>query len=348
MSEFAVNTESLRGCATQLTGVESQLEEIQSRLRMLQLGCVLQIRASSTMISRLQECANAVSNQGNDLGKLSEGLTAVAALYDTYERRLSEPSTGEAGQNAGAGEDASADWLSTLAEGSNEVVGLLLRLLGRSNAVFGILNALFNFGQGEHASGLRYGFNSLARIFDAFDGNGSASWFDTLMGFTPNTADDLGDAWSRWLNNMGLGDSSNTNGASVVCRWLGYAMSFVAEGVSNYQEYDGDMGVRFWSETLLEGVVDVGVGVGVGLLASALLPATWPAIAVGAVGGLVIWGVDSVCEWITGEDLSDLIVDPILDTAENVIDGVVDVAQDVGRAIVDGAEAVCNWFGNLF
>lgn len=353
MSEFAVHTERLRGCASQLTGVEGQLEDICARLRMVQLGCILQIRASSTMITHLQNCADAVSRQSDDFGRLSDGINAVALLYDTYERRLLEPSSGTVGNSSSAGdtENASGSWLSELGFWTGEIADALLQILGGNSVVFGLLSALFDFGEGEHWNGLQSIFGGLANVFDtigeAVGGEGTVDWFADVFGFNASNIDDFGDAWSHWLDDMGLG-SNPGNGASVVCRWAGYALSFVIEGFDNYGEYGGDMGARFWSETILEGAVDVGVGVGVGLLAAALLPASWPAIAVGAVGGLVVWGVDSVCEWLTGGDFSDLIVDPILDTAEVVIDGVVDVAQNVGRTIADGAEAVCNWFGSLF
>ena len=351
MSEFAVYTDRLRGCASQLTGVERQMEEIRTRLQTVQLGSILQIRASSTMIARLRQCTDAVTRQGNDLGKLSDGLTAIATLYDTFERRLSEPSTGENGNTSGTGtvEDASGSWLSGLGFIAGEVTDALLQILGGDNGVFGLLSALFDFGEGEHLNGLQSMFGGLGNIIDSIGtiagSNGTVNWFDELFGLNASGIDDFGDAWASWLDDMGLGGSSN--GASVgaaACRWIGYGLSFVIEGVDNYQDYGGDMGVGFWTETILEGTIDVGLGIGAGVVAAALLPATWPAVVVGAAGGLAVWGLDALCEWATGEDFSDL----VLDVGEQLVDGVVDTARNVGRTIADGAEAVCNWFGSLF
>ena len=149
MSEFAVYTDSLRGCASQLTGVESQLEDIRSRLSGIQLGCILQIRASSTMINRLRSCANAVGNESIDLGKLSDTLNTIARLYDTYEGRLAEPSTGTAGNNtSGNGtvdENASNWWGAGVRYSIDTKLGPLSLDVSSSN-ISRKVNLYFSFG----------------------------------------------------------------------------------------------------------------------------------------------------------------------------------------------------------
>lgn len=343
MSQFAVNTDYLRGYANELEAARRTMDNIHDRLRMVQLGSVLQMNASFTMISRLSDCSAAVGNQADNLWKLTRGLNEIADLYDRFERDLTTPQP--------ATDNGPSGWWDWIVDGTNTVISEVFEILGGGSGIFGILGCLFEGVNGDWLQSIQHllsgGSGVVGAVFDLF-GDTSPNWMEAFFGRATNPHSFSG-AWNEFLDDMRIGGSRTAGqNASALCRWAGYALSFVMEGVDNYAEYHGDMGARFWSETLLEGAVDVGVGIGAGVLAAALLPATWPAVAVGAVGAGAVWLVDSVCEWTTGQDLSDLIVDPILNYAERRIERTVEVVEDVGRAIVDGANAVCDWIGGWF
>ena len=285
------------------------------------------------------------SKCGDTLQRLASGLDSVAALYETYERSMTTPSIG---QNVTSEENTGASWLDDVLETTTSGIDWLLERLSENCGAFAILSMLFDFSEGELVEGVTSKTRIGSSFFGAFaDTAADADWFEDFMGLNQSGIHDLSEAYDRFLDDVGLGDAPRTGAgtAAAVCRWAGYALTFLQSGVDNYEEFDGDMSnARFWGETVIEGVVDVGVGIGVGILAAAVLPATWPAVVVGAVGSVAVWGIDAIFEYCTnGEsDLSDAVANVICDG----VSAVVDTVQDIGRSIVDGANAFCDWVGS--
>ena len=359
MAEFAVKTHQLKNCANRISNLQRDLDSVAARLAGLQISSAIQSRASIGLMARVGDCKWAAIHQSNDLGRLAGGLGDVAELYEKYERNLTEPKTqdhsGTGGTWAeGVEESGGSSWWDSILGGLSVFGSGVWDTLGGAAGPFGVLNALFDFGMGKPAEGLKdltegasnilFGVqHALTNGADSF-----ANWASSLLGFNQSGINGWGDALDDWLGKMDFGKQTSTVGkVGTVCQWAGYALSFLVSGVENYAEFDGDMtNARFWGETVLEGVVDVGLGIGAGIAAAALLPATWPAIAVGAVGVGVVWVGNQVCEWITGgRDIGEVVADAVCDTVDAVVDG----AKQVGRAISDGAKAawdgVCDWVG---
>lgn len=358
MAEFAVNTTRLKSCSTQISAVQRELGGVASRLGAMQWGSILRIRASTALANRITDCRWAADNQSGDLGSLARSLSDIAGMYDTCETNLMDPKTETQpqAQPGGAAEGVSYDeqtnegnfpkWFEIVLElmgAAGEECGPLLTLVG----LFGLFD-----GTGEgYAGGAKNILAGLSNIFGGLDftdgGAIQVKWKD-MFGLSPSDIGkfDWDGAVDDWISDhLVSGNNTWTENAGAVCKWASYALSFVVSGVKNYEEYQqGNMSnARFVGETLIEGSVDIGLGALAGVAAAALLPATWPAIAVGAVGAVAYWGIDKVCEWITGESIGENIANLVCDGVEATVDFV----QDVGDAIADGVETawnnVCDW-----
>lgn len=365
MAEYAVNTNQLRSNADRIAALQRELDSVAVRLGAMQLGSVLQIRASTALIGRVGDCKWAAAHQSDDLGRLARGLDDIALLYDNVEKNLAAPKTqaqadAEASSSSGDGES----WWDKFWDGAGAVGSWALDIFGEGCGPVSILSGLFGLGSGDFAGAIKDFFSGGANILfgvgQMTEGATAGEWFDNLLGLTASNIDDWDDAVDDWINKHNFGKQTTTAGkAGVICQWAGYALSFLCSGVENYGEFDGDMGnARFWGETVIEGSVDIGLGIGAGIAAAAICPATWPAIAVGAVGVGAVWVANGVCEWITGgRDIGEVVSDFVCDGVEAAVEFAQDVGEaasdffhDAGEAISDGVEAawdgVCDWVGS--
>ena len=102
---------------------------------------------------------------------------------------------------------------------------------------------------------------------------------------------------------------------------------------------------------LVEGAVDVGLAIGAGVLAAAALPATAPAIVVGAVGAAAVWAANGLVELATGADIAENVSTALGNATEAVAkgyqaakEGVQKATEQVGKSISKAAK----WIGGLF
>lgn len=108
--------------------------------------------------------------------------------------------------------------------------------------------------------------------------------------------------------------------------WAGVAISGALNWAENVDEFGGESGWteavkndRFWGETIIETGTDVALGIAGGAVAAgaiAALGVSAPAVVVGAVGAGVVWGVNEVCEHVTGKDVGECVADGCYAVAE--------------------------------
>ena len=110
----------------------------------------------------------------------------------------------------------------------------------------------------------------------------------------------------------------------VLAKWAGHALTFITNGVDNYEEHGG-FGARWAAETLIESGVDIALEAaataGITALAAAAGITAAPAVVVGAAAVGVTWAANGLCKWVTGQfgeakDLGEVASDLICDTAE--------------------------------
>lgn len=274
MAEFVVNTVQLNNCATQIASLQRELDSVALRLAGMQLGSVLQMRASASLIARVGDCKWAAVHQSDNLGKLARGLEDVAGLYERYETNLTEPQTQA---QAESGESSEAE--------------------GEDMSFWEALWETFPF-----LECIGTGIEAVGRLV------------------------------------YGLGDIFAT-GISAV-------MSVIGSGIDNVAEFAGELfSEQFWFEFLGEAAVDFAMGFGASAAIVAVLgvtPVGWGAVAVAAGAAAICWLGDAVCTWITGDDISELIVDglwAVNEWIETGVDHVVDIAGDVIDAAGDMIDA---------
>ena len=358
MAEFKVDTSQLRVYSNQIEDLQRQMNDVAARMTGLQIGSVLQIKASSALIGRITDCKWATINQASNLGKLARGLDDVADLYDRTENNLKEPKTAAQAviQDVTQTIENVVDWDTEEDGGWSDHFpswGDFLGWLGRKSVPFSVLASLYSFSSGD-AKGVVSGLKNLTyaigngakAIFNTTSGGANADWFQRFMGFNAQGVTTLGDSWQKFLDSMNLGKQTTTAGkVAVVAKWAGYGLTIAGNVLDNVNEYqDGGMTVgRAVGETVVESAVDIGLSIGAGVLIAAALPATAPAIVVGAVGAGVVWVGNEVCEYITGgRDIGEVVADAVCDTAEWIGDR----AEDIGNAVQDFGESVADGIGN--
>ncbi len=342
MADFAVNTDQLRLYSEQIASFRSEMDSVAVRLGAMQLGSILRIRATTALIGQIGDCKIAVAHHSQNISALATGLSEVADLYDRYERALTEPKT-EAQSNHGP-TDGTAD--GRIPEWIRETAGIIgedCPVIGLGSAVLNIINGTVH----DAVEGIGGAIESIGDGIDAIfaaDGTISADWASDLFGLNASGIGGFSDALDDWMDGFNFGGQTTTAGrVSTVCNWAGAIFSFVAGGIENYGEH-GEMNLRFWGETAVEGVVDFGLSAAAGIAVAAALPAATPAIIVGAVGAGVVWAANAVCEAITGEDIAEHIGNFVCDAAESIGNAIGEAAE----ATVSAINSVCDWVGGWF
>ena len=121
MAEFKVDTNQLRAYSNQIGDLQRQMNDVAARMTGLQIGSVLQIKASTALIGRITDCKWATINQAFNLGKLARGLDDVADLYERTENNLKEPKTAE--EAAAQAEQEQSSWNEAVPEWLRELIG---------------------------------------------------------------------------------------------------------------------------------------------------------------------------------------------------------------------------------
>lgn len=361
MAEFVVNTSQMKSYANQISALQRDLDAVAVKLGAMQLGSVLRIKASTALVGKIADCKWAAAHQSDNLGRLARGLEDIAELYENCEKNLADPKT-QAQAEAQAQAQAQAQGNAS-EKGYEFKWPNIIEWLGKKSVPFSLISALSGFMKGD-AKGIVSGLKNLTyaigngtkAIFNPAGGV-NADWASKLFGFAGHGVGGLKDSWQKTWEGLRLSKQTNWVGkTATVCKWAGYALTFVADGIDNYNEFDGDMGARFWGETIVEGAVDVGLSIGAGVLIAAALPASAPAIVVGAAAAGVVWAANEACEWITGgRDIAEVIGDAVCDGAEWVgrtAQNIGEAAREAGKNIAEGAKnawnSTCKWVGGLF
>ena len=298
MAGFKVDTIQMKQCADQIQSIQWDLQNVQATLGLIQLNNILQLRAGPVLMTRITDCLIAVGNQSNNLGKLHNGLEAIAELYKKCEGDLKSPKTAE---------EARKDDNSDLWED-------VLKFFGKLNAPLGIGTAIINLlsgDAGQFVSGLDGLLDSGADLIKSIckiSDDADAVWWKEIFGFAATEKKTFSELLEETVDDFFPGSNAGVAGTSkAVAKWAGVVLSFVGSGIDNYGEFEGDLSNgRFWTETITEGAIDVGIGIAVAAGVGALLGGA-PAIVVAGVGAGVCIAADWACEQIFGKDVAELI-----------------------------------------
>lgn len=325
MAEYKVDTDRLRSQASELEALRGSLNDVALKLSGMQLGSIIQIKASTMLIGKVTDCKWAVIRQSGDLGQLSRGLDTIADTYDNVEKNLKEPKTKEQAEKAEGKDDTGFEWPEWL-----------IKIIGGTNVIGGVAPLLYYGGKGINGDGTSI-LKAMKQLTSAIgdvgklviDGAGKVEWAKKLLGIesiTKGTTDkSFATFLQKELDKYSFSAQETTGGAfKVVTKWAGVLLSAATNAVSNYNEFNGDLSnVRFWEETAMETGVDIAKGVlisaAVGMVAAAIgatAPAWGPIVAATSV--VASLGLDALVKKATGKTATEYISDTILDTGHAI------------------------------
>lgn len=335
MTQFKVDTVQMRQIADEVQHIHWEMERIEARLDGMMLNHLLQFRGGARLATQISDCRIACGNQSSNLRNLYRGLESVTELYRDCEEGLTEPKDAETAKR-----EEVKDWWADLGKDA-------LGFFGKLNGPFGIAAGVAGLLTGDYVGGAKSIFSGASTILGGIakvqKSEETICMWKELLGF--NNTDK-----KSFMENLSSGmkkyfpdaDDSNIAKGAAAAKWAGVALSFISSGISNYDEFEGDMSSgRYWAETITEGALDVGKGVLIGAAVATVLGGA-PAIVVAGGTALVTWGIDAVSEAICGKKVTELVSDAILDAGERVIDNIAAGAEAVGEAIADGARAISN------
>lgn len=322
MAEFKVDTAQLRAQAEEIRSLQSGINEVAVKLSGMQLGSVIQIKASTALMGKVTKCKWAAVSNAYDLGRLATGLDNAAELYDNTEKKLSEPTTMEEAQKKEQQDSAGFDWKN------------LAKIFGDMSPIANLVTAVAYGVDAKNGGGASSAISLLKSVVKAAGSIGKVAkdgtevgWASELLGLKAANAG-MGETSFKAFLDKGFGDykisGSNTIGSNIkaVAKWAGVALTLAGNAVSNYDEFGGDLSNgRFWEETVVETGIDIVKGIAISAAISACIGAA-PAAAVAVLAGGVAVAADWVCEKVTKKKVTELVSDTAIDIAHGVRDGV--------------------------
>ena len=343
MAEFKVDTERLRGQAEALESLRSSLNDVALKLSGMQLGSILQIKASTALFGKITDCKWAAIHQSGDIGQLARGLDNVADTYDNVEKNLLEPKTEAQAKSEAKAEES--DWIQNL-----------VKIFGGSSAIASFFAAYYYSQRGitgtlgdksvvDMLKCLVKGAGTVGKC--ALNGDSKAEWAQSLLGLKKAgdgmDATGISDFLQKEIGNYDFSGAEKLGDKiKVGAKWAGAALTIAGSAVSNYDEFNGDLSnARFWEETALESGLDIAKGIAVTAAVSACFAGA-PVVVVAAIGTGVTVAVDWVSKQVfNGRGVTEVVSDAILDVVHGNTEGLRETANqwlDSGRNLIKKAK----------
>ena len=329
MTEFIVHPNSVKGAIAKEQGIAKQLINAQNSIGSIMNNLQFNIASSAMIRVRLKKSYSEVYQCRRSVISMSQALDRSINKYEQTEKGICS--------NAKVGKPG---WINE----SNDYSSLQEKTLEVSNKAVktkswdvnwkdGNLKGISSFGTiGKIVSGIgkvvtgdnsKYatwgsavkdlgkGIDKIAKTAQMAKKDPSVNWKEILVGFdkievTPGFTDNFVKE---------LGKVNIVSGA----------LSAFASTMENVDEFkQGGMSEeRFLKETAIETGIDILKGVAVTAAVSsvcALVAGTVavPAVVVGGISAVAIWGADVVSKNLTGKKVNDLVGDFILDLPENI------------------------------
>lgn len=361
MSEFKVKIQGLRITANEEESMQRQMEAICNQILDHKNNICFQSGATESIKQRLNSISNTISQERQTLRKMKETLNTVADKYEKTENTICKVS---ADNKVTAWEKLiTQNWVSGLGKDSGKTVLDILTEMGDVGKIGSlpveVLKILID-GDGLTAKDIgaliKGTGNSILGVFDAVkdykDGALDKLWglhkFETIVtdsqaGWLANASKSFKDTLFDQFKVMEKGKFDGAKAA-------GWALSLVANGFSNYEEYqDGGISKgRAVAETISETLIDIGkgalitAGVAAGL---ATIGVSAPAVVVAGAGVAISAAADFICKKVTGaltgeeKGLTETVSDFVLDTVS-------DIGKKVGNVFSSAKDAICSWGEN--
>lgn len=389
MPYIKVNTNKISRYSNDINSVYTRVNRIKSEFASIGYSLDWDIKSASGINNRIKNVENELSAQYSGLKRIQSFLNNTVSKYNNVENTINNDkktreiqsavrSVSTANISNDAGDKIrgflikNAEILIENAGWGGGFISAISKLInssisgpidpggiakGSKKVVSSIYNAIKNSEKLEKLSRMNPGqaVKTGVKRFVGFDKAFTGS-------LRPSVAKSFN---TRFYNNFqkqlddGL-SSFTAKGSKSIFAWAGVAVSAIANGFQNYDEYKSGKisGGRAVAETITETAVDVGTGllvsaaIGAGIAAVGFTSA--PVIAVGAITAGVMVSTDAICKWITksvtGESkgLTETISDFILDVGEARIKSRVKFISGAVKAAGNAGKAVNSFFKKLF
>lgn len=363
MSEFVAKWGNMRTISGDMIGINKSLQQLNRRFESAKSGInsINSFGKYGNVSRTLGSISDALYYNERIISKLADVLVEAANEYQSTEQAMGvirSQKVSETTFEVGA-EEKPFDW---------KVDDLVWKVLGKAGTVGSIVSAFGSMA----TNGISYktllggagklvtAGGSLAETI--WKKKTERNWSEFLFGKwkTGSAISGLADTTTKWKTFKSslskkwksyFPDSITNVGEKIkiAAEWAGVAISAVTNGISNYDEFGTMKNLRFWEETIMETIVDVGVGALATAGATAVLGASAPAIAVGVAGAGVVWladlGVRAVTKNFCKEEkgLTETISDTVLDIGEAVVGGAKNLFANIGNAVKSGGRIGVAW-----
>ena len=365
---LSIDADNFTNCAGEVSKVQSELEEIRSHIG----GSLSKSSGIGKMLK--QESQN-IYREFDSIETLSSTLKKISVEYDSAEIKIVQSTSASAKLKniVGTGWNLAEEYydkgkikldalgkLGTTGKIFSFPISLLKWMLDGAPDIFhdpkshidilkgivGTAEGVSDFGEKlndylKHDGTIDY--ETLKNKFLGTDVYSGIVMDSTAAGWAGKLANAKASFSKSLEKGIGIKDEAGKVQGFKIAGW---ALSFVSNGISNYDEYKSTPGMtrsRAAAETVTETLIDIGKGavLSAGVAAaSAALGVAAPAVAVG-VGAMAASKVlDVACTHLTGKSVTEAVSDLYLDTVEKVAKAKVNAAKNV-------AKSVSNWIGKV-
>ena len=356
--KLRIDTDKLDEISQQFDRLSNSLNSIDTSIAQVISSARFIIPEQPSIIRNITTLKGRVNSSSAYARKVSGAVRNAAARWAEAEGRVvsrsadagdSDDSGGDAGGGSGSGDKAGKTLGDYLLSG-------LFKVIGGACPAGKVISALWNgITKGTFGDWIKSGADILGEGIKYVTKGSSAKWWERVLGLVKNTKTPGAMFWDK------LGFKSNP---------VGWFVNGVKAAVDNWDLVENGNLIRFGTETFAEAGTNVLLGAGGAALATLILPAGAPVIAIGALGALAVWGVDSIVEALTGDTIAHHVghavgeatdwvvekggqaVDWLVENGGKAVNWVADKGQqllDTGaRVISDAKDAVCGFFSSVF
>lgn len=376
MSVISVKWQTAKSALDRYDSCQREISDLIASLRGIRSNRCMTGGNYSAVYRAMDKAISEMEDEKENIKKLKNGLAEILKAYDACEMRVSGQIRGDTLEevNVTTGSEGTSNKPFRWKQSDSWKVVKQFGILG--NVASAVHTTCTNGWSLKTAADVGQNLSNIAGSVGgtlAKGGAGAGDWVRELTGIKDgldglNTSN-FGSTFKSSLGKQ-LGKDLSFKGAQntgdkvkVGAKWVGHALTFLKNGIENYEEFGGVTG-RMITETAIETAVDIGVGVvtkaavsaGIATICTAMgLEVAAPAalIGVGAVG--VTWVANETCKWLTGgkdiaETMSDLVCD--IFSRENIFSanqmkqgavmGVGSVAAKGAGTVANGVKAVTN------
>ena len=311
MATFEVKYNKLDNYAKDIRSMVSTLKRLDQDIDSCRSKISTSVSSANYSVrNTLSRISNSFMDDIKAMEKMAQVLDSAHDLYKTTEKNITKIKVKiEEPERA---EDGAVVW--------DAIVDGITGFFGEMGAIGGAISGLGDsiLGYDTDAEGFLEVFKYLAKTTGAFLGELSKDapdWISVLTGYSDDAFNSVKDYFAKLIDDLVVGSTKTASKiGSVVANWASVLVEGVINFVGNMEEFgEGAMGsARFWGETITETVLDLAKVAAVGAAVVAIAGSA-PAWGVALISGGVVALVDAGFEYFTGDDLTEIATDGLMD-----------------------------------